>query len=211
MKAEVLKRNIRLLSQLLRSIVGERFKQLAREEKLSKFSNQVIDPVLHLDLSLQMEREAIHLAEISLLELVTSERLSSELRRSALRVQEAHQSILAPDEDDEFLKSENLVRARMKALQCRVQFYKAFLTVEESSVNTPLTLALKAFISKERFSKKLDPVLSADRDYFEELARAAPQIQRFLVKKQADIETQKSENLWREFENEVFRQPQALP
>jgi len=209
LKTELIQRNMRLLSQLLRGIVAERYKQLAREAKLSKVSNQTIDPVLFVDLNMQVEREAVQLTEVSLLELVTAERLRAEMRRSALRIQKSFQLIYG-DEDMEVLSSESLVQARMRCLQARVQFYNSFLTVSEV-VDSPTSLASRAFVNQERFTNKLSPVLDADRIYHEELVRTVPQLHRFLFRKQSDFEMQKQEALWKEFQGEAFRSPQALP
>jgi hypothetical protein len=211
LKTNYLSRNIRLLQQLAKGLVSERFKQLAKESKLSRFSSRVVDPVLLVDLNLQVEREAIQLAEISLLELVTSERLKAELRRSAARIQKTFDIVYRDEEDPDanLFSAENLIQARMKCLHSRVQLYNSFLTVAED-VESPLELAERAFIKADRFAKKLEPILQADRAYYEELVRTAPQIHRFLIKKQSDSEIEKQEALWGEFQMEAFKSQQAL-
>lgn len=213
MKTDFLSRNLKILLQLVRSMVAERYKQLAREEKLSRFSSRIIDPALLLDLNLQVEREGIHLAELSLLQLVTEERLRAELRRSAMRIQKTFDAIYRNENDDEDFKlfsSENLVQARVRCLYARVQLYNSFLTVAEE-VDSPLRLCQRAFVQSDRFVKKLQPVFEMDRLYAEELVRSFPEMQRFMVKKQSDSELDKQEGLWREFQTEVFKRPPALP
>jgi len=207
----ILKHNIQLLTQLTRFIVGECFKRMARDEMLSKFMSLQVDPALFVDLHLQVEREAIHLTEISLLELVTPDRLRGELRKSGKKLQDGFQLVYGEENPviKDFL-NQNLIQFRELGLRARVEFYNPLLTVERKGENF-LDLANLAYNRPDRFLKKIEGVLEADRRYNEELVRQTESLHRFLMKKQTEYELQKMDEIWKEFLEEAFRSPAALP
>ncbi len=211
MNEDVLKHNIQVLQQLARQMVGERFKRMARDEVLSKFMSLQIDPALFVDLQLQVEREAIHLTEISLLTLVTPDRLQREIQKAARQLQQGFQNVYG--EENQVMKdflSQSLVQMRESCLRARVDFYNPFLSQTEKAAN-PLQFAVSAYNRAEKFSKKLEGIIEADRRYNEELIRQTETMHRFLMKKQSEIELLKSEELWAEFQEEAFKTPAALP
>lgn len=202
-------RNKHILAQLLKSVITERYKRMAKEEVLSRFLSKNLDPVLLIDLHLRMERDAIELAEMSLLELVTSDRINSELKRSALRIQQAYQEIYGEEVVPDF-SGDSLVDLRMRCFRARLDMYNSFLTVTAPAKNS-LELAALAFQRAERFQKKLSAVCEVDRFYGDELVRQTSSIHRFMMRKQLDYEILKSEEVWLEFKTEAFKEPQALP
>lgn len=204
-----IQRNIELLIQLLKSNVAERYKRLAREEKLSRFVTDRVDPALLVDLHLQIERQSVELTEMSLLELVTTARMNAELDRSARRIQQSFQEVYGEDLVPNFL-SDALVERRVDCLRARVEFYNPLLVVTQNCENS-LQLASKAFARAERFQKKLELVSQKDRQYNDELVRETEATHRFLMRKQTDYEVLKSDELWLEFKSEAFKKPQALP
>lgn len=204
-----IERNAQVLIQLLKNVVADRYKRMAKEEVLSRFLSKNLDPVLLIDLHMRMEREAVQLTEMSLLELVNSERMNSELRKSSIRIQQAYQEIYGEELVPDFA-AESLVDLRMRCFRSRLEFYNSFLTVNEA-VATSLELAAKAFHRAERFQKKLSSVFDADRNYADELVRQTNSIHRFMMRKQLDYEILKSEEIWLEFKTEAFKEPQALP
>lgn len=211
MTEEVLKHNIQLLGQLTRYIVGECFKRMARDEMLSKFMSLQVDPALFVDLHLQIEREAIHLTEISLLELVTPDRLRNEMVKSGKKIQTGFELVYG--EENPVIKdfqNQSLIQFRELGLRSRVEFYNPFLTVSRKGENF-LDLAILAYNSSDRFLKKIEGVLEADRRYNEQLVRQTESLHRFLMKKQTDYQFQKMDEIWKEFLQEAFRSPAALP
>lgn len=211
MNEDVVKHNIQVLGQLARWIVGERYKQMARDEVLSKFMSLQVDPILLVDMSLQLEREAIHLAEISLLALVTPDKMQIEARKSAKRIQDGYVQIYG--EENPVVRdfsSPSLLQLRQACIRARVDFYNPFLSIEHKGAS-PKDLAYHAYLKSDRFQKKVAGFLEADRRYGEELVRQTEQLHRFMMKKQVDVELSRAEALWSEFQLETFKEPQALP
>lgn len=209
MKSSRIERNAQILLQLLRALVTERYKRMAREEVLSRFMSGRLDPVLLIDLQMRAERDAVELTEVSLLELVTSDRMNAETKRSAIRIQQAYQEIYGEEIVPNFL-SDHLVDLRIRSLRSRIDFYNSFLSVPDELSNS-LELAAKGFEKAERFEKKLSAVLDADQRYAEELVRQTDSIHRFMMRKQLDHELAKAKASWEEFLREAFKKPQALP
>jgi len=208
-KRELIQRNIHLLSQLLKNIIADRYKRMAKDEMLSRFISSRIDPVLLVDLSLQIERDSIELTEMSLLELVTPDRMAAEVKRSADRIQRVFAEIYGEEILENFL-SEPLMDLRMQTIRSRIDFYNPFLTVEHE-VESFFDLAAKAYVRAERFQKKMGNVVESDRQYNDELVRETNQLHRFMMRKQLDYEILKSEEIWLEFKTEAFKTPHALP
>lgn len=130
MSSNFVEANAKILLQLLKSVVTERYKQMAKEEVLSRFVTHNLDPVLLIDLNMRMEREAVELTEVSLLELVSSERMLNELQKSSARVQAAYQEIYGENVVGDFSDS-NLIEARQRCFQKRIEFYNSFLTANQ--------------------------------------------------------------------------------
>lgn len=209
MSSNFVEANAKILLQLLKSVVTERYKQMAKEEVLSRFVTHNLDPVLLIDLNMRMEREAVELTEVSLLELVSSERMLNELQKSSARVQAAYQEIYGENVVGDFSDS-NLIEARQRCFQKRIEFYNSFLTANQICSN-PLELGAVAFNKAERFQKKLSSLLAVDRSYADELVRQTSATYRFLMRRQMDYEILKSEEIWLEYKKEAFKEPQALP
>lgn len=204
-----LQKNMQILASLLKSVVAERYKRMAKKEVLSRFLSKNLDPVLLIDLHLRMERDAIDLTEMSLLELVNSDRMNAELKRSAHRIQLGYQEIYGEEIVPDFI-SESLIDLRVRCLRARIEFYNHYLVVSEE-VSNSLELGARAFQKAERFQKKLSAVFEMDRAYADELVRQTNAIHRFMMRKQLDYEILKSEEIWLEYKVEVFKEPQALP
>lgn len=209
MNAANVERNIQILSHLLKKLIADRYKRMARDEVLSKFVSGGLDPVLLVDLNMQVERDSLQLTEMSLLELVTPDRMMAELKRSAKRIQSTYQEIYGEEFLENFF-SEPLLDLRVKGMRARIDFYNPFLTVQQE-VSNSLELAVLAFNRAERFQKKLSNVIEADRAFNDEFVRETSQINRFLMRKQMDYEVLKTEEIWLEFKTEAFKKPQALP
>jgi hypothetical protein len=199
----------KMLLQLLKSVVTERYKRMAKEEVLSRFMAQNLDPVLLIDLHMRMERDAVQLTEVSLLELVSSDRMINELKKSSVRIQAAYQEIYGEDVVENF-SHPHLIELRQRCFQKRIEFYNSFLTVNRSCANS-LEMGAQAFNKAERFQKKLSNVFDVDRSYADELVRQTHTTYRFLMRRQTDYEILKSEEIWLEYKTEAFKEPQALP
>lgn len=198
-----------ILAGLVKQVITDRFKRLAKDEVLSKFAAAQIDPALLVDHAFQAEREALELAEMSLLELVTSDRLDRELNVSSRRIQDALSKIY-PEEVGAKYPSDALIRSRTRWLRSRIDFYSRWLSVE-TDAETPLELAIETFRSLKNFNAKLEPVLEADRIYAEDMTKATAILFRLLMKKQLDHELETSEEIWREFAMEAFKPTKSLP
>lgn len=211
MSEEILKHNLLVLNQLARALVGDRFKRMAKDEMLSRFMSLQVDPALFVDLHLQVEREAIHLAEISLLALVTPDRMAREYEKTARRIQEGFQLVYG--EENQIMKDFTqplLISLRQSALRARVELFNPFLSVNVKG-ESPFHLAKSAFQNSEKLFKKLEGVLEADRRYNDELVKQTESLHRFLMKKQTDYELQKNREIWSEFMEGAFHVPAALP
>lgn len=203
-----IQKNAGLLAQLLKNLTAERFKSMAKEESLSRYLAAPVDPVLLMDLNLQVERDAIQLTEMSLLALVTSERMRAELKRTATRLQKSFQSIFGDESIVDFA-SDSLIEKRIQCLRTRVDFYNPFLSCSSEGSNI-FDLARQAFLESERFETKLKRLLESDQDYLQTLVKETAELQRFLAKKQTDIEFQWIQKNWREFQHEAFKKPPEL-
>lgn len=181
---------------------------MAREEVLTRFLNANIDPALLVDLSLQLERDAVDLTEISLLELVDSKRMLSEVKRSAERLQRAFQEII-PEEIFPEMNADHLIECRMRSIRARIDFFNPFLVCEKE-VDSPLELAAKAFVDIERFQKRKNAVISADRLFSEEFSKQANQMQRLMIKRHGEHEIKSLQMVWDDFEQEAFKKPRLL-
>jgi hypothetical protein len=197
-----------LLAHLLKSLVAERFKRMAKDEVLFKFLSNKVDPAILVDYHLQSEKEALDLAEMSLLELVDSERMNAELQKSAERIQMNFHNIFKTDGSENF-KSPSLVDHRMHWLRGRIHFFRKWLSFSESS-NSPLDLALRAFQNAKAFRSNLEVLQRTDLDCADETVKATTQLHRFLMKKHLDHELKNSHDLWLEFADQAFRKTPEL-
>ncbi len=203
MTPQTIKKHYKLLSHLLRSLVAERFKRMAKDESLFKFISSRIEPAVLVDHELQSEKEALDLAEMSLLELVSAERLEAELFKSASKLQANFQKVFGPDVSKSF-SSEGLIEKRMIWLGSRVGFYRSMLSISDS-VDSPLELGARAFRNLKRFNEALSPILQSDRALADEVVQSTNSMFRFLMKKHFDYELENFETLWNEFKKEAFR------
>ncbi len=182
---------------------------MAKDEVLFKFITSKIDPALLVDHNLQAEREALDLAEMSLLTLVDSVRMNSELQKSSEKIQNWFQHIYKEDVSKEF-NSPALVGVRIEWLRARIDFYRRWLSVMDAA-DSSLELAVKAFQNRDRFLTQVRNVLEADKNFATEVIRVTNSLHRFLMKKQMDYELEKSKELWDEFSREAFHKPAELP
>jgi hypothetical protein len=199
---KAIKHNYRILAHLLKGLVSERFKRMAKDEVLFKFLSKRLEPAVLIDHYLQADREAMDLAEMSLLELVNSERLENELQKSAEKIQKNFQRMFG-EQGAEYV-TKNLVEKRAEWLSTRVEFYRRMLSLSQECEN-PIQLGATAFRNQKRFADYLRPVSQSDREFAEAIVSHTEPLNRFLMKKHMDYELQNSENLWNEFADEIFK------
>jgi hypothetical protein len=205
---ELVRSHYLILARLLKNLVSERFKQMARDEVLFKFVSSNIDPVLLVDLSLQAEREALDLADMSLLSLVDATRMEDELRRSSIRLQSRFQKIYGEEVADNYV-SEKLLEVRIEWLRARVLFYRKWLSIADTA-STALELGARAFSSSQSFESSLKVLEETQARWAEDIVKATKPLFRFLIKKQLDYESENASNLWQEFRSEAFKKPPQL-
>lgn len=203
------KAQYQILARFIRDIIRDRFKRLAKDEMLSKFMTQEIDPALLVDHYLQAERECVDLAEIGLLELVDSEKLGSELSRAAKKIQENLQRVYGSRVAQNFL-SEDLMETRIEWIRARMEFYAQWLSVDSDARNS-FDLAKDAFKTSKNLARKLENVLRSDKLLGEGILKSTNSMFRLLMKKQLEHEAAQAKELWEEFIKEVFKEPLALP
>ncbi|MBN8555101.1 MAG: hypothetical protein J0L93_06640 [Deltaproteobacteria bacterium] len=182
---------------------------MAKDEVLFKFLSARVDPAILVDHALQSEREALDLAEMSLLELVDEERMQDILKKSADKIQHLFQNIFGDDRAKEFI-SEDLLNQRMLWLRVRVEFYRKWLSYSEK-VNSPTELAVKTFRSTKNFDANLNRLFKAEKDFAEETVSATHSLHRFLMRKQLDHEIKSFEDIWTDFKVEAFKKFAELP
>jgi hypothetical protein len=197
-----------ILAHLLKGLVAERFKRMARDEVLFKFISSRVDPAVLVDHSLRAEREALDLAEMSLLELVDSERMDAELHKSAEKIQSSFQKIFGNESAKEFVSSE-LLHQRIRWLKVRIDFYRKWMGYSDEA-SSPTELAKKSFRSIKSFDSSLKVLFEIDRQCADEIVRATPSLNRFLMRKQLDYDLKSSEDVWQEFKQQAFRKVPEL-
>jgi len=203
-----LQKNVGLLVRLLKTLVADRYKSMAKAENLSRYLSAGVDPVLIVDLNMQIERDAVQLTEMSLLELVTSDRMRAELMRTASRLQKSFQSVFGDESIVDFC-SDSLIGKRIQCLRSRIDFYNPFLSCN-SKASHIFELVRDAYQESHRFEAKLGKLLDADRDYLQSLVKETAELQRFLAKKQTDLEYQWLERCWKDFQAAAFKKPAQL-
>ena len=208
MNPNLVKHHYKILAHLLRGLVAERFKRMAKDEVLFKFISHCIEPAILVDHNLQAEREALDLAEMSLLELVSQERLEAELQKSADRIQNNFQRMFGQGVASNYA-SKDLISLRVNWLSSRVDFYRRMLSLSHE-VESPAELGAKAFRSVKKFSICLDAVSKSDREFSEATVSSTNTLHRFLMKKHMDYDLKNSEALWGEFASEAFRKTPEL-
>lgn len=197
-----------LVAHLIKTLIADRFKRMAKDEVLFKFLTTRVDPAVLVDFHLQAERSALDLAEMSLLTLVDSEKMNSELRRSAEHIQNNFQNIFRTDASENFV-AETLVDHRMHWLRGRIHFYRKWLSLT-TTADSPTDLAFKSFRNSKAFVSNLDVLFRTDRACADETIRATSSIHRFLMKKHFDYELKSSQELWNEFSEAAFRKTPEL-
>jgi hypothetical protein len=208
MQKNILKHNYKMLAHLLKGLVAERFKRMAKDQVLFKFISRRLEPAVLIDLHLQTEREAMDLAEMSLLELVDSDRLAAELSKSAERIQKNFQRIFGTKEDSSYT-AEALVEKRSRGLSSRVDLYRRILSLEEK-VESPMDLARKSFRNPKKFEIYLTLISKAEHDFSEAILSHTAPLHRFLMKKHFDYELANFEKLWMEYVKEAFKKTPEL-
>lgn len=203
------KQQYQLLAHLVREIITDRFKRLAKDEVLSKFISGNVDPALLVDHYIQSEREAMDLAEMSLLQLVSAERLQSEIHKAAEKIQSNLARIYSSGVSRDFMGS-TLTDARARWLRVRIDFYARWMSVS-TGASSPKDLARDAFRNLKGFESRLESLIEADRLFSDELVRATPSMYRLLMKKQLDHEIDRAVEVWKEFSQEAFKEAKALP
>ncbi|MDB5037187.1 MAG: hypothetical protein JWQ35_715 [Bacteriovoracaceae bacterium] len=208
MRQKVIKHNYQVLAHLLKNIVAERFKRMAKDDVLFKFISNRIDPALLVDHNIQAEREAMDLAEMSLLKLVDSEHIDIELKKSADKIQKNFQRMFGENASKEYL-TKPLIESRVSWLSSRVDFYRRMLSLAEE-VESPLELGSKAFRSLRNFNRCLRPITDADRKFADAIVQSTAALNRFLMRKHMDYELKNSEVIWNDYAGEVFRKSPEL-
>lgn len=117
----MIRKNYKTLARLLKNLVAERFKRMAKDEVLSRFISSRIDPALLVDHALQAEKEALDLAEMSLLKLVSSDQMRTEIFKSAEKIQSNLQEVFGSAIGGKMV-SETLVELRAIWLGARIEF-----------------------------------------------------------------------------------------
>lgn len=197
-----------LLTHFVRNLVTDRYKNLAKDEKLFRFLSDQVEPALLIDHSITAEREGMDLAEMSLLKLVDTTRMSEEVARTAERVQRSLSTLLGFQIGAEYMNAAAL-NAREKWLLERVVFYRRFLSLKKD-VSSPLELAQLSFRSRELFESALEPLIRSEEELYEELLRHTPALHRFLMKKHWDLQLEVIRHTWEEFSEEAFKETKKL-
>lgn len=187
----------------MKGLVAERFKRMAKDEVLFKFLSKKIEPAVLIDHYLQADREAMDLAEMSLLELVSSERLEAERFKSAQKIQSNFQRMFGEEAAGDYV-AEILIEKRAEWLSSRIDFYRRMLSISEEA-ESPLELAAAAFRNRKKFGDLLKAVSTSDRAFTEAVVGHTAALHRFLMKKHLDYELENSETLWNEYADEVFK------
>jgi len=208
-KASDIKAHYIILAYLLRQLVTSRYKAMAKDRVLFKFISSRVDPALLIDHNLQAEKESLDLAEMSLLKLVDSDKMSGETRKSAEKIQASFQGIFGKDISKEF-HSESLIILREKWLNVRIHFYRKWLSLSEKA-ESPIDLAQRTFKTLKKFDENFEPLITTDKELSDEVVRLTESLHRFLMRKQFDYELKHSEILWNEFRVDAFKEKLSLP
>lgn len=206
---EHVRRHYKLLAHLLKNLTAERFKRMAKDEVLSKFISSRVDPALLIDHALHAEKEALDLAEMSLLKLVSPDHLRIEILKSAEKIQKSFEDVLSKDIAKD-LSSAELLDTRAIWLATRVEFFRRWLSIDDAA-ETPLELGRRAFRSRKGFESSIGRMLEADKLLADGLVSATNPLHRFLMKKQMEHELKNSDELWEELKEEIFRTVRELP
>jgi len=202
------KASTRVLARLLGELIRDRFKRLAKDEVLSKFLASRMDPALLVDHYLQAERKALELAELSLLELVSPDRLTAELNSASQWIQSNLKEIYG-EAGESFTKDEVLFR-RAEWMRSRIEFYSRWLSIQ-STTTKPWELAVEAFKNSKSFSNKLERLFRADENMDQALVAATPSFYRLLMKRQLEHELQSAREVWNQFMSEAFKETKVFP
>jgi len=198
-----------ILLRLIREIITDRFKSLARDELLSKFIAGHTDPALLVDHALQAERESLDLAEMSLFTLITSDLLDMELRKSAVKIQESLKRVYVEDVSKSYL-TEGVQAARVGWIRARVDFYARWLSTQSSAL-TATELVRDVFRRQGGFDERLTKLFESEKILNDEIVRATPPIFRLLMTKQLGLDLERSKEIWAEFAGDAFKETKALP
>lgn len=203
MEAEAVRHHYKILAHLIKHLVAERFKRMAKDESLFRFLSSQVEPALLVDYAQQTEKEALDLAEVGLLKLVNQDLMLAEIQKSARKIQQQLQSLFGDEFSKHFL-DEDLIEKRALWLRARIDFYQRMLSLNEK-VNDPLELGQRAFRNSKRFYAAFEKVLRSEQDLADEIVQATHSLHRFLMKKHLDHEFQNLENIWNEFGREAFK------
>ena len=198
-----------ILAYLLKQLVTGRFKSMAKDRTLFRFISSRVDPALLIDHALHAEKEALDLAEMSLLKLVDSDKMSAEVRKSAHRIQTAFQGIFGEDVSKDYC-CDALVEVREKWLGVRIDFYRKFLSLSDRC-DTPLDLTQRTFNREKKFEDALHYLFKVDQMLADEIIKYTNSLHTFLMKKQLDNELEHSQELWEELRKQAFKEQAALP
>ncbi len=204
-----IKIHYKIVAHLLKSLVADKFKRMARDEVLSKFLSNNIDPALLVDLHMRAEVEALDLAEVGLLKLIDTAELTRQLEKSALKIQEHFQFVYGEKGGRVYL-SEDLLLWRVEWLRRRVLFFQKWLSLVEIC-ETPADLGFKTFRTRKSLDDSLKHLFEIDAKLAEATVQATPAFFRFLMLKQLQCEADHLQSVWKEFRDEVFKKIQELP
>lgn len=184
----------KLLSVLIKEIITDRFKKMARDEKLTKFLASKIEPAKLVDFHVSAEREALQLSVERVEESLAGGELDRAIQEAALRVQTNFQQIYGSDVLP-INQAPELLVARSQWLRSRVDFYTRWINVKASE-GSAKDLALAAFRSEKAFRKYLEQIFSADETLCQEVVRSTNPTFRLLMKKQFELESEQARLLW---------------
>jgi hypothetical protein len=188
------KESAKLLSVLIKEIITDRFKKMARDENLTKFLSSKIEPAKLVDFHVSAEREALQLSVDRVESALAGSDLDRALKEVALRIQSNFQAIYGSDVLP-INQAPELLLARSLWLRSRVDFYTRWINVKASE-GSAKDLALAAFRSEKAFRKFLDQIFAADENLCKEVVRSTNPTFRLLMKKQFELETQQARLLW---------------
>ena len=198
----------RLLSNLIKEIITDRFKQMARDEKLTKFISTKIEPAQLVEFHVRAEREALQISVQRVESSLAGSTLERALQDSAVRIQSDFQKAYGSDVLP-VNQSTDLVVTRVQWLRTRVDFYTRWLGVH-SSQSSAEDLARAAFRSEKAFRKYLGQISRADEELSKEVLRSINPTFRLLMKRQFELEAEQARSLWESCVKLWFKETKEL-
>jgi len=187
-------RSAKLLSSLLKKIITDRFKQMARDEKLTRFLASKTDPAQLVELHVSAEREALQMALLRVDKGLAGGELDRSLQEIALQIQIRFQKIYGSDVLP-INQASQLLDARTQWLRTRVDFYTRWLGVRVEA-DSAEDLARAAFRSQKAFQKYLRQISLADEALSKEILKSTNPTFRLMMKHQMELEDEQARSIW---------------